>query len=377
MQELQSVYQKHVERQGFTIDPMQQEAVRQLQRLYDDWSRYWRGGLLRKLLNRRLPTYAGFYLWGGVGCGKTMLLDLFFSRMLSERGQRMHFHLFMRMVHRRLRELKNKSDPLRRMARMLSRRTQVFYLDEFQVNNIGDAMILAELLDALCSCRTLILLSSNHKPQALYHDGLQRARFLPTIALLEEKFHVFELLGQHDYRLRYIHKAGLYRTPHNNAASAWLEESFHKLSGGDTIHRQALDVNGRKINTVAYCGHCAWFRFSELCGTPRSAADYIEIANLFETVLLSEIQILTGKDDIVRRFINLIDAFYDCKVRLIASAADFAHGLYGSDGLYAGDFKRTVSRLTEMQSDTYWQYKHTFKERLSQAGASTAQQKRN
>lgn len=354
------LYQKHITQQGFTIDPAQQDAINQLQHLYLDWLHYWQRTYLHKLLRRRQPRHAGFYLWGDVGCGKTMLLDLFYSHLPDQQLWRMHFHSFMQTVHQGLTELKNKREPLRRIARDIARQAQLLYLDEFQVHDIGDAMILAELLDALCANKTLILLSSNQKPGDLYRDGLQRARFLPTIALIEEKFQVVELISRCDYRLRYIRQNGLYQIPHDAAAETWLDKSFHKLSSGKIIHGQGLKINGRIIKTVAHCGHCAWFRFAELCATPRSATDYLEIARLFETVLLSEIPIMTGKDDILRRFINLIDAFYDCKVRLIASAATLAKSLYTGQGAPARDFKRTVSRLTEMQSDHYWHGHHAF-----------------
>ena len=360
MLNLRSLYQKHIEQQGYAADAAQLAVVERLQILHDDWRRHWRGGRLSKLLGRRPPQHAGFYLWGGVGCGKTMLLDLFFRHVDVRPSQRLHFHAFMRSAHQRLATLKNKPDPLRHIARLLARQAKALFLDEFQVHDIGDAMILAELLHSLCDRQMLILISSNHRPSELYRDGLQRARFLPTIDLLEERFCVMELASPHDYRLNYIHQAGLYRAPHDAEAEAWLEESFRRLSGGTKSHRQEVTINGRAIRTVAHCGHCVWFRFSELCDTPRSAADYLEIASLFETVLLSEIPLLTGKDDIVRRFINLVDALYDCKVRLIASAADFAKSLYADDGRHSQDFKRAASRLTEMQSDAYWQCNHAF-----------------
>lgn len=340
-------------------DPAQAEALERLQSLHEalrDWRERRRGLLAR--LRRTLGTSAapprGLYLWGGVGRGKTYLMDLFFHCQPGGRQLRMHFHRFMRMAHQRLNARRGEKDPLARVAAGIAREADLICFDEFFVSDIGDAMILANLLEALFAEGVVLVATSNIEPARLYENGLQRQRFLPAIALIERHCEVLNVDGGTDWRLRSLEKAEIYHSPLGPGAEALMQASFRDLSAGLEAEEGAvLEILGRPVKARCLAEDLVWFEFRELCGGPRSAADYIEIAQLFHTVLLSNLPVLdAAADDAARRFISLVDEFYDHGVKLIVSAAAPLESLYrGRDLAFA--FERTRSRLLEMQSHEY------------------------
>jgi len=313
-------------------------------------------GMLQRLFGDGPPApEPGLYLWGGVGRGKTFLIDLFYDGLPIQEKRRTHFHRFMREVHARLRTHAGERDPLALIAREWRESLRVLVLDEFFVNDIGDAMLLARLLERLFAEGVVLVTTSNSAPRDLYKDGLQRVRFEPAIALIERYCHVSELISDTDYRLRALTRSPVYRTPLDAQSDAWLETRWHELGGDSALsggrHRDAgITLDGRRIAVRARCKGMAWFDFEELCVGPRGAADYIEIAREFHTVLLSNVpQMPPRLASEARRFTWLVDVLYDRRVKLILSAEVPAEALY-TEGPLAHEFPRTVSRLHEMQS---------------------------
>ncbi|MBW8824062.1 MAG: AFG1 family ATPase [Xanthomonadales bacterium] len=296
---------------------------------------------------------AGLYLWGGVGRGKTFLVDLFYDGLPVARKQRTHFHRFMRELHARLRDHAGEADPLAIVAREWRETLQVLVLDEFVVTDIGDAMLLSRLLRGLFDGGVTLVTTSNTAPANLYRDGLQRASFLPAIDLLERHCHVLEIPSETDYRLRALTRSPVYRAPLDAQSDAWLEQRWHEL-GGDDAHLDAgLIIEGRRIPVRARSKGMVWFDFAALCDGPRGTGDYIEIAQEFHTVLVGGIPVFDGgNDDPARRFINAIDEFYDRRVKLVCTADAVSVYLYRGARL-AAMFERTTSRLVEMQSAEY------------------------
>lgn len=295
----------------------------------------------------------GLYLWGSVGRGKTFLVDLLYQSLPFERKLRLHFHRFMGRVHAGLARLGERADPLREVAAQFAAQARVLCLDEFFVTDIGDAMILAGLLQHLFERGTTLVTTSNIEPRQLYHDGLQRARFLPAIALLEDRCAVAELAATQDYRLRELSRAGVYFTPPDAAAESALHACFEQLAPGSRRVEPEIRVNGRRIAVRRRADGVIWFDFAALCEGPRSVADYIELAQSFNTVLISGIPRFTAlNDNAARRFVNLVDEFYDRGVNLVVSAAAPILELYGGERLRS-EFARTESRLIEMQSNQY------------------------
>ncbi len=319
-------------------------------------SRLWsRLGLARR---RRPP--AGMYLWGGVGRGKTLLMDLFFVSLPGAGKMRAHFHAFMQRVHRRLAALQGTKEPLDEVAAELAAEAGVICFDEFLVADIGDAMLLGGLLEALFRREVILVATSNTPPGKLYENGLQRERFLPAIALLEENCAVVELDSPVDYRLRSLEQADLYLAPPAADTDALLQRNFRDLAtGGARIAAGgSINIQGREIETRYLDQDVVWFEFSAICEGPRSAADYVEIARMFHAVIISDVPRL-GDDrlEAARRFVNLIDAFYDCRVKLILGAAAAIPQLYAGARL-AAEFERARSRLLEMQSRDYLALAH-------------------
>ena len=339
-------------------DPAQHAALRELDRIHMAIAEAPEPGLLGKLLGRRPAPPRGLYLWGGVGRGKTFLVDLFFAGLPTPRKRRTHFHRFMRDVHAQLREHAGERDPLARIARQWREQLQVLVLDEFFVSDIGDAMLLGRLLERLFAEGVVLVTTSNIEPAGLYKDGLQRARFLPAIALLEKHCVVVHLDSPRDYRLRALTRSPVYRQPLDEGSDAWLEQRWHEL-GGDDGHRDAgIVVDGRRIGVRARTRGMAWFDFAELCEGPRGAADYIEIACEFHTVLLGGIPVMgASMDDAARRFVTLVDELYDRHVNLVCTADAPPTGLYAGERL-GGAFERTASRLIEMRSAEYLAREH-------------------
>jgi cell division protein ZapE len=300
----------------------------------------------------------GLYLWGGVGRGKTFLMDLFFKTLPVERKRRVHFHRMMSEVHARLREFANIEDPLDRVAGEIARKTSVLCFDEFFVADIGDAMILGRLLHSLFKRGVILVATSNSAPRELYRSGLQRERFLPAIELLEKKTLVLHIDGDTDFRLRLLQKAGTYLVPAGNDATANLDRYFREIASGEIAECTLVPVLGRGIAARKQAKGIVWFDFKSICEGPRSQRDYIELARWYPTVIVSDVPRLTAEqDNATRRFISLVDEFYDRRVKLILTAATTIASLYTGTRL-AFEFQRTVSRLTEMQTTDYLHSEH-------------------
>ncbi|MCP5189528.1 MAG: cell division protein ZapE [Pseudomonadales bacterium] len=357
-------YQADLQREGFTHDPAQEEAVRLLQDLYQRLvARQQRqhGGVfgwLARLRAADVEPETGLYLWGGVGRGKTYLVDNFHDCLPFPQKMRVHFHRFMRRVHEELKSLEGEKNPLDRVADALAREARVICFDEFYVSDIADAMILGGLMQALFARGVTLVATSNIQPSGLYENGLQRQRFLPAIALIEKYTRVVNVDAGIDYRLRTLERAELYHYPLDASAEASLRDSFERLAPQAASHWERMEVNGRYLTCRCRADDVGWFDFAELCDGPRSQNDYIELARLFHAVLLSGVPLFTPQiDDQARRFINLVDEFYDRNVKLVLAAAAPLEGLYGGGGL-AFEFQRTVSRLQEMQSHEYLAREH-------------------
>lgn len=341
-------------------DHHQRMTVTELERLYYALLAQAPDGMLSRVLARFAKPRAvpGLYLWGGVGRGKTFLMDLFYDSLPLEAKLRLHFHRFMGEVHRELATLKEQSDPLALVAERFAAETRVLCFDEFFVADIGDAMILGRLLEHLLARGVTLVATSNVSPEGLYKDGLQRARFLPAIALLAEHCKVLHLDSPTDYRLRALTSAPLYLTPADAAAEAALDRFFAQVAPGNIVEGLPLTVEGRMLPTRRRADGVVWFEFPDLCEGPRAAADYIEIARSFNTVLISTVPAMGDhNNDASRRFMTLVDEFYDRRVNLVLSAQLPATELYQGDRL-AFEFQRTVSRLIEMQTAEYLAQAH-------------------
>ena len=316
------------------------------------------GGRLRNWLGRpRLPE-RGIYLWGGVGRGKTHLMDTFFDALPFERKLRVHFHRFMQRVHRALTDHAGEANPLERVADDIAKDAAVLCFDEFFVSDIGDAMILGGLVDALLHRGVTLVATSNIPPAELYRDGLQRNRFLPAIALLEAHCEVLHLDSVNDYRFRTLQRADLWHVPHDQQASEALADYYESLAGQPASTPVALEINKRAIQAVGVAPGVAWFTFKALCEEPRSASDFVEIAREYHSVLVEGVPVMSAdKEDAARRFINMIDEFYDRNVKLIATAAALPEGVYEGNRLRF-EFERTQSRLQEMRTHEYLRAEH-------------------
>jgi cell division protein ZapE len=305
----------------------------------------------------REPARRGLYIWGGVGRGKTLLMDLFFAT--APRGaERSHFHHFMRQVHAELALLKGQSDPLEGVAERLAARTRVICLDEFFVTDIADAMILAGLFEALFRRGVNLVTTSNLAPDELYTDGLQRQRFLPAIELLKRHLDVVHLDGGIDYRLRQLEQSPTYLDSALPETADALKRRFSMLAGGHPSGPGTLIVEGRAIGALGFGPGMAWFEFAQLCEGPRSQNDYIDLARLYHTIFISNIpQFNAGDDDAARRFMMLIDELYDRAVNIVLSAAAAPDALYRGER-FGVEFQRTSSRLVEMQAVEYLARQH-------------------
>ncbi|WP_426687384.1 cell division protein ZapE [Rhodanobacter ginsengiterrae] len=317
-------------------------------------------GRLKSLLGSDEPPVAvpGLYLWGTVGRGKTFLMDLFAASLPGGVVLRRHFHRFMGEVHQQLRELGEQQSPLVEVAAGIAARCRVLCLDEFLVNDIGDAMILANLLDALFARGVSLVTTSNTAPANLYQGGLQRARFLPAIALIERQCHVVEMASSRDWRLRALSQASVYLTPPGAEAHRALEKIFAGQAGGETQLDGQLPINGRDIPFHKRAEGVLWFDFSALCEGPRAVADYIALAKAGPAIIISNVpQFSIYSEDAAKRFVQLVDEFYDRHVKLVLSAAAPITELYDGERLRA-EFGRTESRLIEMQSEEYLALPH-------------------
>ncbi|MCF7201607.1 cell division protein ZapE [Pseudomonas oligotrophica] len=356
-------YQADLKRPDFFHDAAQENAVRHLQRLYDDLlaSERNNSGLFGKLFGKKSQEpVKGLYFWGGVGRGKTYLVDTFYDALPFKQKMRTHFHRFMKRVHEEMKTLKGEKNPLTIIGKRFADEARVICFDEFFVSDITDAMILATLLEELFKNGVSLVATSNIVPDGLYKDGLQRARFLPAIELLKKHTEVVNVDSGIDYRLRALEQAELYHFPLDAEAELSLEKSFKSLltENCKVLEDEALMIENREIRARKVANDVAWFEFRSLCDGPRSQNDYIELGKIFEAVLVSNIeQMNVAKDDMARRFINLVDEFYDRNVKLILSAEVELKDLYAG-GRLEFEFQRTLSRLLEMQSHEYLSRPH-------------------
>jgi cell division protein ZapE len=350
-------YQADLKRPDFFHDAAQEAAVRHLQRLYDELvAEQNKSGLLGKLFGRkRQEPIKGLYFWGGVGRGKTYLVDTFFDALPFKEKTRTHFHRFMKRVHEEMKTLKGEKNPLTLIGKRFADESRVICFDEFFVSDITDAMILATLLEELFKNGVSLVATSNIVPDGLYKDGLQRARFLPAIELLKKHTEIVNVDSGVDYRLRALEQAELYHWPLSAEVDAHMAQSFASLLH-DCEHAEDnvdLMIENRAIHARKVCQDVAWFDFRELCDGPRSQNDYIELGKIYHAVLVSKVEKMdAAKDDMARRFINLVDEFYDRNVKLILSAEVELKDLY-SGGRLTFEFQRTLSRLLEMQSHEF------------------------
>lgn len=352
-----------VEQKPLVHDPAQERAMHQLQRIRDELQsrnkparpRY----SLARLFHRpqSFPPVRGLYLWGGVGRGKTFLVDAFCDALPFEDKLRLHFHRFMQRVHGELKTLKNQADPLDAVARRLAD-ARILCLDEFYVSDITDAMLLHRLLEGMFANGITLVTTSNIPPDELYRNGLHRHLFLPAIELIKQHMEVFHLDSDTDYRLRSLEKVEIYHTPLDEAADRRLVEAFAAIAPDPGVSGGELEVAGRPIPVERQADGVIWFRFRDICDGPRSQLDYVEIARMFHTVLLSEVPVMDeGMENQARRFMALVDEFYDRKVKLILSAQTPPEALYRGKWL-PFEFQRTLSRLHEMQSREYLKQPH-------------------
>ena len=349
-------YEQALAQRGYQSDEAQRRAVDRLQQAYDDWRAYKsrRASTLKRLLNRpEVPR--GVYMWGGVGRGKSFLMDSFYSVVPVVRKTRLHFHEFMRGVHRQLDELKGVADPLDEVARRIAKKYRLICFDEFHVSDIADAMILYNLLKALFENGVSFIMTSNYAPDTLYPDGLHRDRMLPAIALLKEKLDVMNVDAGLDYRKRALEQVEAYHTPLGAAADHALRNAFADLAETATDEDPRVHIEAREIRALRRAGGAIWFDFATLCGGPRSQNDYLELASRFHTVVLSSVpRMSAAMSSEARRFTWLIDVLYDHKVKLLMSAEVEPEHLY-TEGTLSNEFHRTVSRIIEMQSSEYMQ----------------------
>ncbi|MDX1656977.1 MAG: cell division protein ZapE [Candidatus Competibacteraceae bacterium] len=354
-------YRQDLQREDFHHDPAQEQAIRHLQRVYDEllkspqptapkgWLARFTGGHKAGLAT----PVKGLYIWGGVGRGKTYLVDTFHDALPLERKLRIHFHSFMQKVHHELKTLKERQNPLDTVAERLAQQTRVLCLDEFFVSDITDAMLLHGLLKGLFERGVTLVTTSNIPPDDLYKDGLQRARFLPAIELLKTHTMVLHMDAGVDYRLRYLETAEIYHHPLDKRATEILEDAFDHIAPEPGHRGGQIEVEGRHIPVRREADGVVWFDFRAICDGPRGQADYIEIARTYHTVLISAVPVLDWQmENQARRFLNLVDEFYDRSVKLILATAAPIDNLYRGEKLKF-EYRRAVSRLQEMRSHDY------------------------
>ncbi len=347
-----AIYESLLSSGGYKVDPAQRKAIEELDRIWLELTAHPVSGWWTRIRDKKLKPIKGLYLWGGVGRGKTWLMDMFFDSLPCKDKQRIHFHRFMARVHTTLKTLQSTRDPLEEIAREWAKQCRVLCFDEFFVADIADAMLLGGLLQALFAEGVTLIATSNVAPDKLYQDGLQRAKFLPAIEALKKYSLSLHVDGERDFRLRLLQRSEIFLQPLDDHAESSLGEAFKRMSAGCSIDA-CLEINGRTLSARQRSDGIIWFSFKALCEQPTSTADYIEIARAFNTVLLSAVPLMDESNaDATRRFINLIDEFYDRNVKMLISAVKPIEELYCGNRL-AFEFQRTASRLTEMQSNDY------------------------
>lgn len=357
-------YQLDLKQDDFHYDAAQEMAVKELQRLYDELTQpkkklTWRVKIKATFgKGMQKPSIQGLYFWGGVGRGKTYLVDTFYDCLPFEKKLRIHFHRFMHRVHQELKPLAGQSDPLKTIAAKLAKEARVICFDEFFVSDITDAMILGKLFEYLFGHGIVLVATSNIIPDELYRNGLQRARFLPAIDLINQNTRVVNVDSGVDYRLRTLEQAEIYHHPLDEQANKNLHRYFAQLAPEVGQENCDVEIEGRKIPVLRDADGVLMVEFEALCDGPRSQTDYIEISRIYHTVLLANVvQMGQDSDDVARRFIAMVDEFYERHVKLIISAAVPMESLY-SDGRLSFEFKRCLSRLQEMQSHEYLARQH-------------------
>jgi cell division protein ZapE len=353
-QDVVSVYEQSLKRRGFVSDSSQWRAVERLQQLHEEWSEYKkrRSSALKRLLVKP-PLPKGVYLWGPVGRGKSFLMDAFYLCVPLVRKRRVHFHHFMREIHRELDQLKGTEDPIAAVAERTAKRYRLICFDEFHVSDIADAMILGRLFKGLFENDVVVVATSNVHPRDLYRNGLNRQLFLPFIDLLEQHMEIEELKAVKDFRLEKLSGKPLYFTPADATARAEMDKLWAELTGKSPGAPLVLEVKGRKLTVPKAALGVARFGFDELCAQPLGTIDFLAIAHAFHTVFIDGIPDFSDvRRDVVRRFINLIDTLYDNRVGLVVSAAAEPDAL-STEREMKFLFERTASRLTEMRSETY------------------------
>jgi cell division protein ZapE len=347
-------YHEQVANGLITSDDQQLRALEYLQRLQQDLiaEEKHRAQLFAFLHKPRIVK--GVYLWGGVGIGKTFLMDCFFHTLPLPQKLRMHFHRFMQMVHDKLTAHQGEKDPLDVIAQELSKETLILCFDELFVSDITDAMLLGRLFKKLFDNGVSLVATSNLPPDDLYKNGLQRSRFLPAIELIKKNTDVVHIAAQVDYRLRHLQQAGVFYTPLNKFAAQSMETTFDNLTRGKTISKTPVIINERPIKIYKQAGDVIWFDFKDICTVPRSQHDYLTISKLYRTVLISDIPVIKENErDTICLFISLVDVLYDARVRIVISAAEPVDQLYNR-GYMIMEYTRTNSRLLEMQSLDYF-----------------------
>jgi cell division protein ZapE len=358
-----SRYRQDLLSPDFEADQAQQLAVENLQRLYDELINQVEPkiGLFERLgitSTKPKEPVQGLYFWGGVGRGKTYLVDTFYECLPFENKLRMHFHRFMRRVHSERKLLKDQADPLLIVGKKLASEARVLCFDEFVVNDVADAVILVRLMRVLFDEGVTLVATSNVEPKNLYLGGLQRDLFIPAIDMIYKYSEVINIDSGIDYRLRFLDKAETFFSPINQASDDGMENNFKHLAPDAGKKHATINVEGRELNSIRRADGVIWFEFGELCDGPRSQNDYIELARCFHSILLSNIPVMDRlKEDQARRFINLVDVLYDHNVKLIVSAEAPAVELYIGTRV-AFEFQRTISRLQEMQSHDYLALSH-------------------
>ena len=363
------------QRDDFRTDSDQLRVLEELERLFEELEDYrqYRAGTINRLVTnlgkgRKPPR--GMYIWGGVGRGKSLMMDAFFKVSRHKRKRRVHFHEFMREIHGRMRKLSGIEDPIEEISTHIAREVRLLCFDEFHVSDIADAMILARLLEGLISKGVVIVLTSNYRPDDLYPNGLQRARFLPAIEILKGQLDVLELGGATDHRRRLLDSMSVYYSPIDEHADRHLAHFFDAMTKAGATEHGTIEVGGRPLTYRRRAKGVIWFDFAELFEKPRSQVDYLEIASHYHTVLISGVrQMKPEKTDVVRRFTWLVDVFYDQRVKLVLSAEAEPEELVapateatGPQKMVRSEFTRTASRLREMQSKDYFSRKHASAE---------------
>jgi cell division protein ZapE len=363
------------QRSDFQTDSEQLRVLERLQGLFDELEayRHYRAGRIHRLVTnlgagRKPPR--GMYIWGGVGRGKSLMMDAFFKALPHRRKRRVHFHEFMREIHARMRALSGQEDPLDVIATEIARELRLLAFDEFHVGDIADAMILARLLELLIAKGVVLVMTSNYRPDDLYPNGLQRARFLPAIEVLKRDLDVVELAGATDHRRRLLDAMSVYYTPIDERADQHLAKFFEAMTKATYAEDGTIEVGGRAIAFRRRSKGVIWFDFAELFEKPRSQVDYLEIASAYHTVLISGVRrMLPTQTDVVRRFTWLVDVFYDQRVKLVLSAETEPEDLVAvseeaapAEKMVQREFARTASRLREMQSRDYFARKHASAE---------------